>query len=108
VNTYAYDPYGQTTASTGAINNPFGCAQDVHTATGQVKFGQRLDDPGLGRWSQRDSPDNRCGYVGANPVNAIDPSGLAGGAMLRLRSSDSPPMEPVSRQPTGGYLCERS
>ena len=28
-NTYKYDPYGQTLASTGSINNPFGYAQGV-------------------------------------------------------------------------------
>jgi uncharacterized protein RhaS with RHS repeats len=47
-------------------------------------MGHRYYDPKTGRWTQTDPIDqssdlregNRYGYVGGNPVNAVDPSGM--------------------------------
>jgi RHS repeat-associated protein len=83
-NTYKYDPYGQTTASSGAINNPFGYAQGLNTTAGHIKFGERLYDPGVGRWTQQDplmqpgdpGQANRYAYVSSDPTNATDSEGL--------------------------------
>ena len=47
-----------------------------------VAFGARDYDPGLGRWTTRDPVGfagglNHYAYVGGDPVNLIDPSGLS-------------------------------
>jgi len=82
VNRYAYDPYGNVTASSGAAANPyrFGGAYGAYTdvATGLVKIGQRYYDPGLGRWTQRDplGIGNAYAYVEGDPINRADPTGL--------------------------------
>ncbi len=78
---YAYDPYGVTTETTSsALVNPWrytGQFQDV--VTGLYKMGARYYQPDLGRWTQPDpsGPDaNAYAYVGGDPVNFLDPSGL--------------------------------
>jgi RHS repeat-associated protein len=78
---YTYDPYGVTTETTSsAVTNPWrytGQYQDV--ATGLYKMGARYYQPELGRWTQPDPSGldtNAYLYVGGNPVNFIDPSGL--------------------------------
>ena len=65
------------------IRNGFAGGQ--HTAHSLVHFGERYLDIETGRWTQPDPLDqtgdlregNRYAYVGANPVNYIDPSGLS-------------------------------
>lgn len=80
VNTYDYDPYGELRASTEAFTNVFrfggayGGFTDV--STGLVKIGHRFYDPLLGRWTQLDPMGGGYVYVGCNPVNSVDPSGL--------------------------------
>ena len=82
VNTYDYDPYGELRASTEAFTNVFrfggayGGFTDV--STGLVKIGHRFYDPLLGRWTQLDPMGGGYVYVGCNPVNSVDPSGLQG------------------------------
>ncbi|MFZ4404211.1 MAG: RHS repeat-associated core domain-containing protein, partial [Pseudobdellovibrionaceae bacterium] len=50
--------------------------------TKMVKFGARTYDPSVGRWISKDpilfdgGDANLYGYVGNDPVNFIDPSGL--------------------------------
>jgi RHS repeat-associated protein len=81
-NSYAYDPYGVTTETTsiGAVANPWrytGQYQD--TSTGLYKMGARYYQPELGRWTQPDPSGQEVNaylYVGNNPVNFVDPSGL--------------------------------
>lgn len=83
VNRYAYGPYGNVIASSGAAANPyrFGGAYGAYTdaATGLVKIGERYYDPGFGRWTQRDplGAGNPYAYTNCNPVNGTDPSGRA-------------------------------
>jgi RHS repeat-associated protein len=79
---YAYDPYGVTTETTSsAVANPWrytGQYQDV--STGLYKMGARYYQPELGRWTQPDPSgldSNAYLYVGGNPVNFVDPSGLS-------------------------------
>jgi RHS repeat-associated protein len=88
---YAYDPYGEVTATniTGNIAtdlNPYvftGGLKD--RTTGWVKLGLRFYDPETGRFSQQDSLEvladpsrgNRYQYAGSNPVNYVDPLGLS-------------------------------
>jgi RHS repeat-associated protein len=50
--------------------------------TGLIRFGTRDYDPGIGRWTSKDSSlffritPNVYAYVLADPVNKIDPTGL--------------------------------
>jgi RHS repeat-associated protein len=82
--TYSYDPYGTVTAGTGTVDNPWQYASGFYdSGLNTVKFGQRYYDPSIARWTQTDPIDaigiqqgNRYLYVGGNPVNATDPSGL--------------------------------
>lgn len=86
VKTYAYDPYGNVTATTGSVTNPWRFASGYADASsGYIKFGARYDDPTLGRWTQEDPMSscilrptslNRYSYVSDEPINATDPSGL--------------------------------
>jgi len=87
-NTYAYDPYGKMTGSSGTVANPFrfGGAYGAYSdTTNLIKIRARYYDSGLGRWSQLDPIEgckddpvilNRYAYVGGNPINNIDPSRL--------------------------------
>ncbi len=107
VNTYSYDPYGNTKSSTGTVANPWrfgGSYGAYHDAdTGLYKIGQRYYDPGLARWAQQDPivagstilfgnnlPSkattgcagnpmslNRYAYADLNPINSTDPTGLS-------------------------------
>ena len=84
---YAYDPYGNVTASSGTVANPWQFAGGYYDAsTGLTKFGNRYYDSTSGRWTQADilsgnlsNPQslNRFAYAGDNPVNEVDPSGAS-------------------------------
>lgn len=85
VSTYAYDPYGNLTSSTGSVANPWRFAGGYFdSSTGLYKFGTRYYDAAIGRWSQQDplrgqlndpTSLNRYLYAGDDPVNVTDPSG---------------------------------
>jgi RHS repeat-associated protein len=90
-NRYAYDPYGQTTTTcpTGScVSNPFQYTGAEHDeTTGLYKIGHRYYQPDHGRWTQPDPLGNRTNpgmpteappylYVGCNPINYTDPTGL--------------------------------
>ena len=77
VNSYAYDPYGNTTASTGPVANPYQFEAGYHDSTGLYHFGARYYDPATGRWTQLDPTGRSPGYAyaGDNPVNNADTSG---------------------------------
>ena len=77
-----YDSYGRVLADSNPGFQPFGFGGGLYdSAVGLVRFGARTYDPEIGRFLQRDPdgfPDgpNRYIYVGGDPVNRIDPSGL--------------------------------
>lgn len=79
---YEYDPYGRMTKMSGAKDASFGYAgYYVHAPSGLNLTWFRAYDPNLGRWLSRDPIEemggmNLYGYVGNNPVNLIDSSGL--------------------------------
>ncbi len=85
-NTYTYDPYGRQEATTGTISNylRYTAALDISDTGNLYHLGARYYDPNQGRFTQIDPLEqvanlgeaNRYLYVGANPINATDPSGL--------------------------------
>jgi RHS repeat-associated protein len=79
--TYAYDSWGNTTATGAqAATNPWQYAGGYKdTTTSYTKFGARYYDATTGRFTQADpsgQESNRYAYAGCNPVNATDPTGL--------------------------------
>jgi len=79
-----YDEFGILQSGSLAPDfAPFGFAGGLRdAATGLVRFGARDYDPETGRWTAKDpilfngGDANLYGYVLADPVNLIDPSGL--------------------------------
>ncbi|MBP7291233.1 MAG: RHS repeat-associated core domain-containing protein [Nannocystaceae bacterium] len=78
-----YDPWGVVTHDTSPGFQPFGFAGGHYDHdTGLVRFGLRDYDPAAGRWTTKDpigfdgGDSNLYAYVGGDPVNGIDPSGL--------------------------------
>jgi RHS repeat-associated protein len=78
--TYQYDPYGQVIGSTGSVFNPWLFAATYYDSNTKLyKMGARYYDPAVGRFTQQDpvpSHGNLYSYVGDDPVNFTDPSGL--------------------------------
>ena len=82
-----YDPYGALT-NTPTVSSQIGYAGGYTPTAGGalrlVHYGKRYYDPALGRWTQQDVIDqpadlrqaNRYLYVGSNPVNYVDPTGM--------------------------------
>ncbi|SEF20674.1 RHS repeat-associated core domain-containing protein [Amycolatopsis pretoriensis] len=85
--TYSYDPAGRQLTAAGAASaaNPIRYTQGLlDETTGWLRHGVRWHDPATGNWTALDpislvlEPDmaSRYAYVGGNPVNRIDPTGL--------------------------------
>jgi RHS repeat-associated protein len=82
---YDYDPYGNPLQTTAPLTD-FGYAGMIYNADSGLNLTwNRVYDPAIGRWLSRDpvgeSTDpkgNLYPYVGGDPVNLIDPLGLAG------------------------------
>ena len=90
--TYSYDPYGQTTASTGTTANVWGFQQGEQLPGGDYHFGQRYYDPSTGRWTQEDplnqitdpAQADRYLFAGESPLINGDPTGrLDAASVLR-------------------------
>jgi RHS repeat-associated protein len=80
---YDYDPYGRTTKVSGDIDSDFGYTGSYyHADTGLYLTTGRLYNPELGIWISRDPIHEKDGlnlyaYVGQNPINYRDPTGLS-------------------------------
>jgi len=77
-----YDEFGRIVSETSATLQPFGFAGGLYdTDTKLLRFGARDYDPETGRWTSKDpilfagGDTNLYGYVVADPINLIDPSG---------------------------------
>jgi RHS repeat-associated protein len=77
-----YDSFGKITNDTNPGFQPFGFAGGLYDQdTKLTRFGARDYDAEIGRWTVKDPIGfgggmNQYVYVGNNPVNFIDPSGL--------------------------------
>jgi RHS repeat-associated protein len=79
----SYDEYGNVVEDTNPGFQPFGYAGGIYDRdTGLVRFGARDYDAVTGRWTAKDPIRFLAGvhsfysYVGSNPLNLIDPTGL--------------------------------
>jgi RHS repeat-associated protein len=80
-----YTTFGEV-SGTGLDWMPFGFAGGrFDSDTGLVRFGARDYDPAIGRFTTKDplvfggGETSLYGYCGGDPVNCVDPSGLAAG-----------------------------
>jgi RHS repeat-associated protein len=80
-----YDEFGNVLGDSAPGFQPFGFAGGLYDAdTGLVRFGARDYDPQTGRWTTKDpigfagGATNFYDYLGGDPVNSIDPTGLSG------------------------------
>ncbi|MBN9492899.1 RHS repeat-associated core domain-containing protein, partial [bacterium] len=83
VNTYAYDPYGATTSSTGSQPNAYQFAGQATDSTGLQYLRARYYDAATGTFISSDPmgvspiwPGNPYGYANGNPALLTDPYGL--------------------------------
>jgi RHS repeat-associated protein len=83
VSSIDYDSFGRVLTDTNPGFQPFGFAGGLYDAdTGLVRFGARDYDAYTGRWTAKDpilfggGLANLHSYVGSDPINRIDPTGL--------------------------------
>ncbi len=79
-----YDSFGNVVLDTNPGFQPFGFAGGLYDPdTLLVQFGARDYDPAIGRWAAKDPivfagfDSNLYRYVGNDPVNFVDPTGLS-------------------------------
>lgn len=83
-NTYTYDSFGNLTASSGSLTNPFRyTAREFDPETGLYEYRTRYSPQDVGRFLGEDpvkfwAGSNFYSYVRDNPVNFFDPFGLKG------------------------------
>jgi RHS repeat-associated protein len=82
-NTYTYEAYGKLIASSGTLSNPFQyTGREFDSETAIYEYRARYFDPNVGRFISQDPIGFKGGinfyaYVGNNPINLFDPTGLA-------------------------------
>jgi RHS repeat-associated protein len=111
----SYDEFGILQACSVLPDfQPFGFAGGIRdSGTGLVRFGVRDYDPETGRWTSKDpigfdgGSANLYGYVFADPINFIDPSGLSDINLFpnneRIHNSDFKIPNPLGQFTVGGH-----
>ncbi len=91
-----YTAFGEVLQDTNPGFQPFGFAGGLYDVdTGLVRFGARDYDPSVGRWTSKDpilfggGQTNLYVYVGNDPVNSIDPSGLFDWGRVQDRATNN-------------------
>jgi RHS repeat-associated protein len=86
-----YDEFGNVTADSSPGFQPFAFAGGVYDRdTKLVRFGARDYDPPVGRWTSKDpirfqgGDPNLYGYLAMDPLNFVDPYGLANPVKLSV------------------------
>jgi len=97
VQAITYGPWGEVLSDTNPGFQPFGYAGGHYDrATELVRFGERDYDPRTGRWTARDpigfagGDTNLYAYVGGDPINFVDPTGLSPGTYVCVRPVQGP------------------
>ncbi|MHB8613374.1 MAG: RHS repeat-associated core domain-containing protein [Candidatus Dormibacteraceae bacterium] len=90
--TFAYDPYGNLSASTGSSTSPIGfCGQYRDPESGLIYLRARYYDPATAQFLSRDpitaTTRQPYSYVADDPLNGIDPLGLATGGLCASASA---------------------
>ena len=94
--TYTFDSFGEQTASSGSLTNPFRyTGREFDTETGLDYYRARYYDPNPGRFLAEDplefvSTFNPYAYVENRPTNSIDPSGLCRVVLLYFPIKGTP------------------
>jgi RHS repeat-associated protein len=92
--TYAYDVFGAVRSHTGGTTE-FSFTGEQNDANGLEYLRARYYDPAIGRFISEDGwyasafdprTLNRYAYAQDNPVNMIDPTGMAGQALPLMRT----------------------
>jgi RHS repeat-associated protein len=108
VNQYSYQPFGQTTTERAGLTNPFtfvGQYGVTGDGNGLFEMTNRDYDPTTGQFVSDDPLGLRGGdinfrrYVGNDPIDLIDPSGLEG----EIPGGPTPTPRPPSIPPGGLY-----
>jgi RHS repeat-associated protein len=82
VNTYEYDAFGNVVNKTGSVTNPYGyTGRILDSESGLMYYRARYYDQKIGRFITADPIGLMGGinfyvYVGNNPINLVDPTGL--------------------------------
>ena len=108
-NTYTFDSFGNKTASTGTITNPFQyTGREFDTETGIYYYRARYFDPASGRFVSEDplrfGGDGPSFYVYVNndPTDFVDPLGLKC-CNVPAHPPDESPEYNMSQARTNGY-----
>ena len=115
-----YDEFGNVTQDTNPGFQPFGFAGGIYDQyTKLTRFGARDYDASIGRWTAKDpigfegGDTNTYGYVGEDPVQLIDPTGLKQTCLPGMRcygDQDNPdlPGAPPPAQKSKRSTCAES
>jgi RHS repeat-associated protein len=109
---YAYGAFGETTYANASVDQPLRyTARELDVETGQYFYRARWYDPGLRRFTSEDPIGisgglNLFAYVGNDPVNLRDPSGLSPDIVCILAKSPTQTVTfdmPGEDEVTGAY-----